>query len=217
MHKMKKSLTILIAAGALLLAGAPAFAQMHVGAGYLNSTDFYKLSENADATTTAYNGFYAGFGYTVPVAGGLRFTPGIYYSFRTANDASNVGELAGFKGSTTEHNVNVPITLSYGFSPNDNVRFFVYGGPTASIGIASTTKLSASILGYKAEESVNNYDDNGYGRFNVFLGAGIGAEIGECFRITCGYDWGMLNRYTGNTSGISQRTNQLTAGISYLF
>lgn len=215
---MKKNLSILIAVSAMLLAGAPAFAQMHVGAGYLNSTDYYKLSENSDATTTAYNGFYAGFGYTVPVAGGLSFTPGVYYSLRTTNNASNIGDLAGFKGNTTEHNVNVPLTLSYGFSPNASIRFFVYGGPTASLGVASTTKLTASILGYKAEDTVNNYDnDNNYGRFNIFLGAGAGAEIGGCIRITCGYDWGMLNRYTGNATGISQRTNQLTAGISYLF
>ena len=214
---MKKNLTILIAVSTLLLAGAPAFAQMHVGVGYLNSTYYCKLSEKSDATTTAYNGFYAGLGYTVPVAGGLSFTPGVYYSFRTTNNASNIGDLAGFKGSTTEHNVNVPLTLSYGFSPNANVRFFVYGGPTLSLGLASTTKLTATFLGFKAEEPVNNYDNNGYGRFNLFLGAGVGAEIGGIVRITCGYDWGMLNRYTGNSNGVSQRTNQLTAGISYLF
>ena len=64
---MKKIVTILSAA-LLLLAGTNAFAQMSVGAGYVNSTNSLKFSKNGDASTTAINGFYAGVGYTIPIS-----------------------------------------------------------------------------------------------------------------------------------------------------
>ena len=93
---MKKIVTILSAA-LLLLAGTNAFAQMSVGAGYVNSTDALRFGKNDDASTTAVNGFYAGVGYTIPITSLINFTPGVYYEFLANKDVASVGGLTAQK------------------------------------------------------------------------------------------------------------------------
>ena len=90
---MKKIVTLLSAA-LVLLASAPAFAQASVGAGYLSSVNVNKSGK----TSEALNGFYAGVGFTVPVTGGINFTPGIYYGYITKSNASNFGTIASATG-----------------------------------------------------------------------------------------------------------------------
>lgn len=213
---MKNIVTILSAA-LLLLAGTQANAQMSIGAGYVNSVESYKLSKNADPSNTALNGFYAGFGYTIPVVSGLNFTPGVYYEFLTKGDATNIGGAANVSGKLTEHYINVPLTLSFGADLTDGFRIFAYAGPTASLGLASTSVLDIDILSYKAGTSVDNYKDSDYGRFDVLLSAGLGFEIADMIRLNVGYDWGMLNRYIGTTEGVSRKNTRLTAGVAFLF
>ena len=212
---MKKIVTLLSAA-LMLLAGTSAFAQMSVGAGYVNSTDIVKLGNDSKTTGTAGNGFYAGISYTAPLAAGLNFTPGVYYEFLTANEVASASVL-NISGRETEHYINIPLTFSYGTDLSSDFRFFVYAGPTASVGLASTTKVSADVVGIKVEGgTVNNYDNESYGRFDIMLGGGIGCEFHDNFRFTVGYDFGMLNRYTGSAD-YSQHRNRLTAGIAFLF
>lgn len=217
---MKKIVTLLSAA-LMLLAGTSAFAQMSVGAGYVNSTDIVKiakLSNDSKTTTTgtAGNGFYAGISYTAPLAAGFSFTPGVYYEFLTANEVASASVL-NISGRETEHYINIPLTFSYGTDLSSDFRLFVYAGPTASVGLASTTKVSADVVGIKVEGgTVNNYDNESYGRFDIMLGGGIGCEFHDNFRFTVGYDFGMLNRYTGSAD-YSQHRNRLTAGIAFLF
>jgi len=218
---MKKIVTLLSAA-LMLLAGTSAFAQMSVGIGYVNSTDIVKIvklgndSKDSKTTGTAGNGFYAGISYTAPLAAGLSFTPGVYYEFLTANEVASASVL-NISGRETEHYINIPLTFSYGTDLSSDFRLFVYAGPTASVGLASTTKVSADVVGIKVEGgTVNNYDNESYGRFDIMLGGGIGCEFRDNFRFTVGYDFGMLNRYTGSADN-SQHRNRLTAGIAFLF
>lgn len=219
---MKKIVTLLSAA-LMLLAGTSAFAQMSVGAGYVNSTDIVKiakLSNDSKTTTTgtAGNGFYAGISYTAPLAAGFSFTPGVYYEFLTAETVAGDSAFA-VGGRETEHYINVPLTFGYGFDLSRDLRFIAFAGPTVNVGLASSTKVSASssLIGVKLDGGVyNNYDNEDYGRFDIMLGGGIGLEFRDDFRLTVGYDFGMLNRYTGSAD-ISQHRNRLTAGIAFLF
>lgn len=213
---MKKIVTLLSAA-LMLLAGTSAFAQMSIGAGYVNSVDYSKLGKDQSAKSTGGSGFYAGVSYTAPLAAGFSFTPGVYYEFLTANEAVSFDRLIVFSGRETEHYINIPLTFSYGMDLSRDFRFFVYAGPTASVGLASTVKGSTDVGGFKLEgDSVSNYDDEDYGRFDIMLGGGIGLEFRDDLRLTVGYDFGMLNRYTGSAD-YSQHRNRLTAGIAYIF
>lgn len=204
---MKKIVTILSAA-LVLLASAPAFAQASIGAGYLSSTELWK-SGNSSTQSTPMNGFYAGVGYTVPIANGINFTPGIYYGFATKD---NVVDLAGiFKingGKQQDHYLNIPLDFSFGVDMSSDLRFFVYGGPSLSLALASNL-ISGST-------TVNRFGDNSdLNRFDIMLGGGVGIEVMKAFRINVGYDFGMLNRY--NNSNTTCHRNQLTAGVAFLF
>ena len=214
---MKKIVTLLSAA-LMLLAGTSAFAQMSIGAGYVNSVDYVKLGKDQSAKSTGGSGFYAGVSYTAPLAAGFSFTPGVYYEFLTAETVAGDSAFA-VGGRETEHYINVPLTFGYGFDLSRDLRFIAFAGPTVNVGLASSTKVSASssLIGVKLDGGVyNNYDNEDYGRFDIMLGGGIGLEFRDDLRLTVGYDFGMLNRYTGSAD-YSQHRNRLTAGIAYIF
>ncbi len=202
---MKKVFAI---AAALMLLGTTAFAQSF-GAGYVQSTQKY------DNTSSVANGFYAGFGYSAEILPGLSLTPGLYYEFLSSTSAGSLWFVSG-ESKTIEHYANVPLHLSYGLDLSPKFKFFVYGGPTANIGIASTTKsiLSAGSASYKADP-VDNYKNGDYSRFDVMLGAGAGFEVANKIRLTVGYDWGMLDRHA--SADIKLKRNRLTAGAAFIF
>ena len=203
---------------AALLVAVTTFAQVQIGAGYVNSSDRTRASKDADVSTVTSNGIYAGLGFTMPLAGDLAFTPGVYYMYLTnQHGTSALGGIISASGKLQEHYVNVPLYFNYGSELAPGFRLFFFGGPTFSAGLISKTVLSASILGFSANTSIDNYKDvSGYGRFDVMLGGGMGVDLGKRLRLTVGYDFGMMNRYTeGN--GIIRHRNQLHGGLAFLF
>ena len=211
---MKKVLAI---AASLLLVATSAFAQ-NFGAGYVQST-----KTDGSSSTTA-NGFYAGLGYTAQIAPGIALNPGIYYEFLTNSSAGTAG-IPGFatisgNSKTTEHYVNVPLQMSFSYSFAPTFKLFAYAGPTASVGIASTTKSTTStstIIGSGSSTSTtDNYaDGSDYSRFDILAGGGIGAEVMKKLRVIVGYDFGLLDR--NNNDNASLKRNRFVAGVSFLF
>ena len=195
---MKKVFAI---AAALMLMGTTAFAQSF-GAGYVQST----------ANSNTANGFYAGFGYSAEIMPGLSLNPGLYYEFLTSTTGASLGSWASYSGKTTEHYVNIPLHLSFAYSFAPTFKMFVYGGPTANVGIASTTK--GNIAG-AIETTTDNYKDSHYSRFDIMLGGGIGVELMSKIRLTVGYDMGMLDRNTRDN--VTLKRNRLTAGAALVF
>lgn len=207
---MKK---IIVAAAAMLLACATSFAQFNVNLGYANSKETTKVS--SEKYSSSLNGFTVGFGYTLELLDNLFFTPGVNYLFVGGADANNVGGVLNLKGDVTEHYLNVPLTFSYDLELAPNTSFFVFAGPTASFGLASTTKVTASALGYQADTRIDNYDGDGYKRFDIMIGGGAGIKFADKYCFKVGYDYGLLNRI--DSSNASEHRGQLTVGIAYLF
>jgi len=202
---MKKFITILTAA-VMLFSGTSAFAQkMSFGIGYENSTAMSKISKDADPVKASTNGFFAGFGYTLPVTGEVNFTPGLYYEYLSDGEVST--------GKTIEQYISVPLDFSFGADVASGVRCFVYAGPSLRMGLSSVTKLD--VLG--ATTTLDAYDGDLYGRFDVMVGGGVAVELMDMIRVNAGYDYGLLNRYTGNAEGVSQHNSRITVGVSYLF
>ncbi|MBR0245762.1 MAG: PorT family protein [Bacteroidales bacterium] len=212
------------------LISVAASAQINVGAGYLQSTATYQAKSGADVNSTKSNGFYVGLGYEIPLMQGLSVTPGIYYSYLYSDDAGStaIGTVAtgSLKTNLKEQYLNIPVTVNFGYNLTRDLRLFAFGGPTASIGLSSVSHYDASVtvIGINISDSgdTDNYSgtsDNPatYGRFDVLLGAGAGADIMGKFRITVGYDWGLLNRNVDSNSTAIRHRNQLKAGIAYLF
>ena len=207
----------LFLAALLLLAEIPAVAQVSIGAGYVNSADRVKTS-NTETQVNNANGFYGGLGFTLPIAGDLSVTPGVYYTYLTSGTANSVGGgILSWAGTTKEHYINVPVRLEYGAEILPNFRLFFFGGPTFSAGLASKTTLTGSVLGFSANTVIDNYKDtDNYGRYDILLGGGMGVDLAKRIRVTAGYDFGMLNRYT-NSDNIVRHRNQLHAGVALLF
>ena len=203
---MKKVFAI---AAALMLIGTTAFAQS-IGAGYVQST--FKHGN----TSKVANGFYAGLGYTAEITSGLSLNPGIYYEFLTgAENFTGFDVLSGaYRGKTTEHYVNVPLHLSYDIAFSPAFKIFVYGGPTATIGIASNSK------GATLDDSKSNYANKDYSRFDIMAGGGLGFELVKRIRLNVGYDFGLLDRDNGKTIAgkeDSLKRNRLVAGAAFVF
>jgi hypothetical protein len=211
---MKKIFSTILAAS-LMLIGTQAFAQMSVNAGYLSSTQSFGDSNSKSVNS---NGAYAGVSFNVPISGGLAVAPGVYYSMIT-NKSGGAGTILGIPASASstfmEHAINVPVYFNYGMDLARDTNVFVYAGPTLQYGLASTTKLAGGVGEFSGVRTYNNYDNQNYNRFNVYLGAGIGFQV-SAIQITVGYDYGMMNLYKGDNAAKTHRSN-LKLGVGFVF
>ena len=213
---MKKVFSTLLAAS-LLLVGTQAFAQLSFNAGYLNSSEATK----GKSQTVNSNGAFVGASFNLPLTGGLSVAPGLYYSLITNKDTAT-GSLFGvtLSGASTftEHAFNLPVYLNYGFDVARDMRFFIYGGPTAQYGIVSAINSEAAIyspVGALSDKNrFDNYQDGDYSRFNVYLGGGIGFTAAH-IQITVGYDYGMLDQY--RSENVEAHRSNLKIGLGYAF
>lgn len=208
----------------MMLLGTQAFAQVSVGAGYLNSTKSY---ENVDPVNN--NGVYAGLSFNIPIAGGFAVAPGVYYSMIAGKKDIVSGKIANVDTKFAEHALNIPVYFNWGMNLAPDMRFFVFAGPTCQYGLASKTTvevgssalsdlLSSLGLSGKAEgkQEIDNYKNDNYNRFNVYVGGGVGMDIANAFQVTVGYDYGVTNLYKGDNAPKSHRSN-VKLGVAYLF
>ena len=207
-----------------------ASAQFNIGAGYLHSTATYQAKSGADVNNTLSNGFYAGLGYEMSLMKGLGLSAGIYYSYLYSDDAGStaIGTIATgtLKTNLKEHYINIPVAVNFGYELAPSLRLFAFGGPTLSVGLGSVSHYDASVsvIGINLSDSgdSDNYagtDDKAspYGRFDLLLGIGAGVDFLGKYRLTVGYDWGMLNRNVDTESPAIRHRNQLKVGVAYVF
>lgn len=206
--KMKRIIT-LIAAAVMMTIATNSFAQMQVGAGYLHSNESISM-KGTDLGDIGTNGAYAGFSYNLPVAGTFGIAPGLYYSLLMSNESTSVvGVNLGSK--TREHYVNVPVYFNFGFNLGESSKLFIFAGPTAQFGIASSSELSVGASSGKFDR----FKDGNLSRTNVLVGGGLGLNISK-IQITLGYDQGLFNLDTAD-DGTKIIKSYAKAGIAYLF
>ena len=104
---------------------------------------------------------------------------------------------------------------------NRDFSVFAFAGPTFSLGLTSKTDVTTTVLGQNKTTNYDNYakDDDGdasdYKRGNIFLGGGLGVDLKNTFRISLGYDFGLLNRTSADNTTRTQ--NQFYVGVAFLF
>lgn len=211
---MKKVFSFILAASMMLI-GTAAIAQPSLGIGYLNSTD--KVKSGSTTKTTNLSGFYVGGSYNINLAGSFGVAPGLYYGLATKSDANSFGGILDAKADVTEHYLSIPVMFNAGLTFADGIVGRIYAGPSLAYGIASDTKLKGSIAGFSKDTKINNYgDDYHYGRFDVMLGGGVAVEFFDMVRFNVGYDYGLVNRYTGD-GDMTRHRSQFNIGVAYLF
>ena len=125
--------------------------------------------------------------------------------------------------SYTEHGLNLPIHIKYTFDIVPAFGVYVFAGPTLSLGLAATTKMSVTgdVLGNQVNGSVqydsytgklksdniseenmdriNEYmPDSRMNRFDVLMGGGVGLNFINFITVKGGVDYGLLNRFKGD-------------------
>ena len=212
---MKKILCSIFAASLMLL-GTSAFAQVAIGAGYVQSKYTYKTGNSSGSGDSA-NGFYAGLEYKVPVGEVFGLSAGVNYEL-LASKNYNIGAISG---NLKEHYINVPVRLNAGVNLGDQARLFIFGGPTFSYALAGKVDLGVKVGSFDIGGTYDIYKDGGYNRFDVLVGGGVGLDLMDRFRVTAGYDLGMFNKLAKGSDGTEPSTklnrNQLHAGIAFLF
>ena len=216
---MKKIISI---AAALVLFGTQAFAQLSVGAGYLNSTETrketLKLDNSESKTSKDLNGFYAGANYTIGLDGlveGLAVTPGAYASMLFGIDKNNTNV------SYRDLSVNIPVNISYGFNLTSDFKLLAYVGPIFQIGLINRTITKNG----NSETKQNNFESIIEGnvilkaareRFNILLGGGLGFEVNEQIAVLVGYNHSLMN-YWKVDDKTSVARSQITVGVNFKF
>ena len=220
---MRKIITSILLTALLVLCGQ-ARAQIVPGAGYLYSSEV-SVSGDSKSDPDVFNGFYVGASYKISLDGGFYVAPGLYANMLLHNESAVKGSSkAGLavQGTYREVALNVPINLAYMYELNDNVSVMAFAGPVVQFGLISKTTVSGTanvdIFGLKFSytdgKEVNYYDseDGSRNRFNVYLGGGVGVQVGDLL-FTLGYDHNLLDidRY----DNIKTNRNQIKVGVSF--
>lgn len=197
------------------VAATSAFAQISVGAGYLANTQksTYTSGSTSTTTTTPSKGAYIGADYTLDLGQGLGVLAGLKGTFLTNTQTTS---LLGVTGTTktNELYLAVPVQAVYTYALSNDLKLFGFAGPSFSFGLSSKSTFTNNVT--DDVTVTDNYgEDSKYGKFNVFLGAGVGADIMNTIRIKAGYDIGLLNRSSADNTKVGDA--QWFVGVAYLF
>ena len=209
---MKKIiLTIILVA----VAATSAFAQFAVGAGVAHGT---LNSKDVPDESLVTNGLYVEGTFSMPIADGLTFVPGLRYTLLGNSDASGIDiedmDIADIKASITEHYLSVPLMLQFNFNVGQ-LNMFAFAGPTIELGLASDLSISGDVAGFNFAESVSLFGEDGlFTRTDVAVTGGAGVQIRRFF-LKASYDFGLLNRSIED--GLDLNDQQLRLGVGYLF
>ncbi len=210
-----KKLAILILA--LLFVGIEANAQVVAGAGYIYSSE----KTSGYDSSLPYHGFFLGASYNIHLVAGLGVAPGLYASFlRHKETAAAGGVRLGYNvnGYIREFALNLPVNLNYAIDLGRERSIFAYAGPVFQLGLTNTTTVngSATIAGvnFSDGQKIDNYAQGYANRFNIYLGGGLGVQIGDIL-VHVGYDRSMLDIDTDKQTVTAR--NQLKIGFALAF
>ncbi|MBR4734774.1 MAG: hypothetical protein IK052_01650 [Bacteroidales bacterium] len=233
---MKKIFAVVLGA-ALMLSGTNVFAQLSVGAGWLNSTETTTYT-NGDPDKSNFNGLYIGGQYNLPVVAGLGVAPGLYMTALFANrtnESAQWGLTTNEKLQYREFAVNVPVNVNYVFEVGRDFNIFLYAGPVFQIAVSSKASYQGSAgfagivggttgkytLDYFSgkvtgpDGKVTDVKDGGYRNpFNIYLGGGAGIQAGQ-FQVIIGYDHSLMNFSKANDEKASRSQIKLGIGLSF--
>lgn len=210
--------------------------------GYVHSA--YRISDWATdevKTTDGLDGFNLGITKDFPVVDRALFLQtGLLYTYQ--NDSKNMFEQnQRVIGDWDEHYLSIPVKVKYEVPVIENLNVFVTAGPTIVAGLASSLTYRARINDsdnaaisynfYNGKVRTNDkmpdfissiiegqFPDARYRRADVQLGASAGVRFMEVFEAQIGYDWGVVNKYKGETlDDLKMRRQQFYISLGIRF
>lgn len=171
-----------------------------INVGYVSSA--YTVNEGTSSAAMNGNGLYVGFDYDYPVAANLLFNPGIDIDYIRYNVYGSVYGNAFY--------LRVPLHLKYAYRLDNMFELFGAAGPSLTYALGGKIRYHEGGISY-TEEMFDEYDQ----RFDVPLGFEVGANINKSFKISIGYDFGLVNQI--KSSDYKLVKNIFHAGIGYNF
>lgn len=185
-------------------------------AGWTATSKTNIIRSSSDARNQLLNGWFLSADFTFrELLGPVNLTPGIRFQQNfSKKEKLEIGKYGEYSEQLIIADIQVPVDFSWGYDFNGIVPF-VFAGPTFNFGITSRTVKQFN-EGYK-EEDMHYRRDTDYRPFNIFVGGGIGCRY-KCIRIAARYDYGLINRWKGNTAKEERMTDsQITVGVAYCF
>ncbi len=239
-----KSLILSLVVLAAMLVSQSASAQLRVGVGYGLSQHRVKAGNVIKKSNG--NGFYLTGTYNIDLLSGnwgvFGLEPGLVYSYYGDGEKDTYAGI-DVKSSLREHYLDVPVFAKYGydFIPG-KLGAYAFFGPQFSFGLASHTRMTckgnvagvsidgkAVVHNYSGKVTVKDLDkavadeltknsDSDYSLFDFKLGIGAGLKIIDCIDFRFGYNFGLVNRNTGEgKDSLKNKMNQFYFGFAYLF
>lgn len=171
----------------------------------------------------------------------------IYQNDARNENISVAGIDSGLRvvGDRTEHFLSLPLRLKYTFPITDRIGLGVDAGPTLLMGLSSKMKYRTRFADgessavthniYKGEMDADGMLDGRWNmvewinetgmlpegrlrRFDVMLGASVGADFFDMLEVRVGYDWGLINRYKKDIGeDLKMRRGQFNLSVSVRF
>lgn len=234
---MKKiSKVLLISLSILFLTANYTYAQLGVQAGYAYSSSKGNLelgTYNEYSGTFRNSGFQGGLTYDFKIDGELGMHTGILYSFfagKTIEKERTINNIFGNLTTTSNyHFLDLPIRVTYSLPVTNDFKIFFFAGPNLTYNLSG---ISESVINgkitwseEKSSKNLEQYDvykdfENDLLRFDLKAGFGGGVQYKQLgFKI--GYDFGILNGYTGlvktNSNNDKYKVRRGQLGISIYF
>lgn len=213
--------------------------------GYVNSS--YRTTDWATdevERTPALNGFAVSLTKDIAlIRSVLYFRTGLGYTYQTRSRVLRPDILpAKVISDRKEHFLSVPLRLRYSFPVFSRIAVTADAGPVLLAGLSSKmifrTKIQEDMSStlqynlynekYKASSGSAALESwakaSGglpYGRirrFDVLIGAGVGADFFDILEVRLGYDWGLVNKYKGDVAADKKMYRgqfTLSAGIRF--
>lgn len=160
--------------------------------------------------------------------------------FTYLNDNRN-REIGNFKvvGDWNECYLSIPLMIKYKFQLTREIGLFAQAGPTIDMGLLSREKYRTRTgegknVAYEwryfsgkskgegmpdlVEEAVKPSITNKLRPFDVMFGGSVGALFFDMLEVKLGYDWGVINKFKGETfDDVKMRRQQFYLGVGVRF
>ena len=199
----------------LVLTSASLNAQS-INVGYVSTTPTAKIGDGDVKSGDAINGITAGFGYDINILNGLGIATGLNYTYAWNKTERSIGNISNTTKSV-DHYIDVPVRLAYTLSFSDDFKLFGFAGPKFVCALAgkTTNSTSTSIGDFEAPDGNHYGKDSDNSRFDIKAGLGAGVQFNSII-LKAGYDWGLLNQYTGDADYTS-KSNQFYVTLGWAF
>ncbi|MBR4842522.1 MAG: porin family protein [Bacteroidaceae bacterium] len=189
---MKK---IMLFAAALLTAGI-ASAQVSYQLGFMATSEktTHTIGGISQTNKNNYSGFMVGADYNMNIAGGFNVAPGVAMELSLDNKDNDV--------KYKEFNVLVPVDFNYGFNLGQDLKLYLFAGPTFDLGLM-------------AKNDDKDLFDNSKKRFDILVGGGAWVDIKDVIRLKAGYKLGLLD--ISDVDNYEWKKNVVTVSVGYLF